>query len=67
MTLTSDNVYGILNYHSNVAAGEQVVPISVGNGMFFLATTICRSALRSMSPVQCKLDNVPSGKKTAGA
>jgi len=63
MTLTSDNVYGILNYHHNIAAGRQTVPISAGIGMFFFATTICRSALRSSHPVQCKLDNVPSGKK----
>lgn len=62
MTLTSDNIYGIWNYHHNIAAGRQAVPISAGTGMLFFATTICRSALRS-SQRKCKLNNVPSGKK----
>jgi len=60
-------MHGILNYHQNMAAGRQTVPISAGTEMFFFATTICRSALRSIHPVQCKPDNVPSGKKAVGA
>jgi hypothetical protein len=60
-------MHGILNYHHNIAAGRQTVSISAGIWMFFFATTVCRSALRSIHPAQCKLDNVPSEKKAAEA